>query len=177
MDSWSPSPRSGRPPERAAACNSSTSAVHTQCLIQRQRSLLWAVEGPQCPWLLLFSYVALVKSSVIRAVYTKNFNIRRWNKYLPDVVRALCWFLFCRATLDIFTLCPWQWSKLVAETYLRSHSIWVSSGRQLWIVSVGLTDHPASTEKPLMLKLGRGGLVGVARLQGQAYSWLFLWEK
>ena len=30
---------------------------------------------------------------------------------------------FCRATLDIFTLCPWKWSKLVAETYFRSHSI------------------------------------------------------
>ena len=47
-----------------------------------------------------------------------------------------------------------------AETYLRSHSILVSSGRQLWIVSVGLTDHPASTEKSLMLKLGRGGQWG-----------------
>lgn len=141
------------------------------------KSLLWAVEGPQCPWLLLLSYVAFVKSSVIRAVYTKSFNIRRWNKYLPDMGRALCWSFFCIATLDIFTLWPWQWSKLVAETYLRSHSILVSSGKQLWILSVGLTDHPASTEKPLMLKLGRGGLVGVARLQGQAYSWLFLWEK
>ena len=41
------------------------------------KSLLWAVEGPQCPWLLLLSYVAFVKSSVIRAVYTKNFNSRR----------------------------------------------------------------------------------------------------
>ena len=141
------------------------------------KSLLWAVEGPQCPWLLLLSYVAFVKSSVIRAVYTKNFNIRRWNKYLPDMGRAMCWSFFCIATLDIFTLWPWQWSKLVAETYLRSHSILVISGRQLWILSVGLTDHLASTEKPSVLKLGRGGLVGVARLQGQAYSWLFLWEK
>lgn len=37
------------------------------------KSLLWAVEGPQYPWLLLLSYMAFVKSSVIRAVYTENF--------------------------------------------------------------------------------------------------------
>jgi hypothetical protein len=51
-------------------------------------------------------------------------------------------------------------SWLLRPIYLRSHSILVSSGRQLWIVSVGLTDHPTSTEKSLMLKLGRGGQWG-----------------
>lgn len=45
----------------------------------------------------------------------------------------------------------------MAETYLRSRSILVSSGRQLSTAPVGLTDHPASTEKSLMLQPGRKG--------------------
>lgn len=44
----------------------------------------------------------------------------------------------------------------MAGTYLRSRSILVSSGRQLPTAPVGLTDHPASTEKSLMLQPGRG---------------------
>ena len=98
------------------------------------KSLLWAVEGPQCPWLLLLSYVAFVKSSVIRAVYTKNFNSRRWNKYLPFVGRALCWFLLLQSNPGHLQL----------VTITMEITFYFSQLRQAAVNSLSGTDWPSS---------------------------------
>ena len=167
-----PWPEPSGDPSLGSANSVETSQTHLDpqslsCGLWRDLSALGSCYSPM--WLLL------------NHLWSEQF-IQRTLTAGDETNTSLMWAEPCAGSF--FAEQPWTSSPcdhniraISAETYLRSHSILVSSGRQLWIVSVGLTDHPASTEKPLMLKLGRGGLVGVARLQGQAYSWLFLWEK
>ena len=107
------------------------------------KSLLWAVEGPQCPWLLLLSYVAFVKSSVIRAVYTKNFNSRRWNKYLPDVIRALSSVPFLQSNLGHLHLVSMTMEQAGCWD-LFEITFYFSQLRQAVLNSLSGTDWPSS---------------------------------